>query len=119
MVEVIRDATISTDLGATNCKLITWTGLDSDDSGQPVFIPTYSDKCVQIGGTFGTGGSVTIYGSNDVAAVRADIAAGTLFGAATAEWIALTDAQGNALTKTAAAIEQILENPSYICPVVT
>lgn len=119
MVEVVRSPSIATDLGMTNCKLITWSALDSDDSGQAVFVPMYSDKCVQIGGTFGSGGSVTIYGSNDLDAVRTDLANGTLFGSATAEWVALTDAQGNALTKTAAAIEQILENPAYICPVVT
>jgi hypothetical protein len=57
---------------------------------------------VQIGGTFGAGGSVTLQGSND----------GT-------NWVAVTDPQGTAVTKTAAAMEVIEECPRYICPNVT
>jgi hypothetical protein len=34
----------------------------------------------------------------------------------TPTWIALTDPQGNAITKTANAIETILENPYQIRP---
>jgi hypothetical protein len=62
----------------------------------------FIERCVTVHGTFGAGGSITIQGSND----------GT-------NWFALTDPQGNALTKTAAAIEQVLESPLYIRPLVT
>lgn len=48
---------------------------------------------------FGTGGSVTLEGSND----------GVTF-------FPLTDPQGNAITKTAAALEVIEEVPRYIRP---
>lgn len=111
MVEVVREPTNT--VLKDNTRLIVWTGLDGDDSGQAVFLPNYSDKTVQIIGTFDSN-TLTVYGSNDVDRVRADIAAGTLFGSATATWTALTDPQGNAIAKTGAAIEEILENPAYI-----
>lgn len=76
-----------------------WTGLATGDVGSPLTAARFSDKSVQITGTFGSGGSVTLYGSND----------GVSF-------IALTDPQGNVITKTAAAIEQIMENTAYIRP---
>jgi hypothetical protein len=114
MTELVKAPTVT--ILSPTTKLVVWTLLDGDDSGQAVFLPQYSDKCVQILGTFDSS-SITMYGSNDVDRVRTDLAAGTLFGSATAAWTALTDPQGNAITKTAEAIEQILENPAYICPV--
>jgi hypothetical protein len=62
----------------------------------------YSDRCFQVTGTFGTGGSCTIQGSND----------GT-------NWASLADPQGNALTFTSQKIEQALELPRYVRPNVT
>ena len=62
----------------------------------------FSDRSVQVAGTFGTGGSVTLYGSND----------GT-------NYIALTDPQGNAITKTAAGVEQVMEQALTMRPQVT
>lgn len=53
----------------------------------------YADRSVQVKGTFGANGSVTVEGSNDN---------GTTYSA-------LTDPQGNAITKTAAGAEQITE----------
>lgn len=100
-----------------------WTwALDGDDSGRMIEFHNFSDKCVHIysvtaGSSFNTA-SITLYGSNDPRAI-VDRDAGTLFASATASWVALTDPQGNAITKTAAAIEQLLENPLYILPVVT
>jgi hypothetical protein len=82
--------------------LFTWTGLDSDDSGIPITIVDYTDQTVVVRGTFGSGGSVTMQGSMD----------GT-------NWYTLTDPQGNALTKTAAGIEMVVEAPLYIRPLVT
>lgn len=82
--------------------LITWTLLDSDDSGAPVELVDYPDKTATITGTFGAAGSITLQGSND----------GT-------NWFALTDGQGNNITKTAAGMELIIENPRYIRPLVT
>ena len=89
---------------ADNAVLVTWTPMTftGTDVGAPVQWVEYADRCVQVAGTFGTGGSVTIEGSND----------GTNF-------VVLTDPQGNALTVTAARIEQILELPRYVRPRVT
>jgi hypothetical protein len=50
----------------------------------------------------GVGGTISIQGSLD----------GT-------NWVILTDPQGNAITKTAAAIESISEATPYIRPIVT
>lgn len=81
---------------------ITWSGLLNGDTGTGVLIPYSEGMCFQVAGTFGSGGSVTLKGSND----------GT-------NYIALTDPQGNAITKTSAAIEQVEEKPLYIRPEVT
>jgi hypothetical protein len=88
--------------GQGNGVLITWTGLLNGDTGSPVEGVDYSDRTVQISGTFGTGGSVTVEGSNDGS-----------------NYLALTDPQGNAITKTAAALEVIEEGPRYGRPNVT
>lgn len=97
-----RTATITYGLGGARAALVEWTGLLNGDDGSPVDLIDYPDRCVQFTGTFGVGGSVTVEGSND----------GT-------NYVALTDPQGNAITKTAAAIEQIVEVPRYIRPRVT
>jgi hypothetical protein len=73
-----------------------------DDSGIAIECLDYADRTVQITGTFGAGGSITMQGSND----------GT-------NWFALTDLQGNAITKTASAMELITEAPLYLRPLVT
>lgn len=93
-----------------SCSGLTFT---STDTMQPIEVPNYSDKCVQVYGTFGVGGSISFYGSNDVAdlALQPDNAA--------SGWCPLVDPQGNAITKTAKGIEQILENPRYITAKVT
>lgn len=94
-----RTATITYERGAA---LVTWTGLLNGDTGAPVFLPDYPDRTVQVTGTFGVGGSVTLQGSN-----------------AGVTYAALTDPQGNAITKTAAAIETVTETPKYTQPNVT
>lgn len=92
---------------------LTWSGLLNGDDGAPIEVGDLSDKSVHIYGTFGATGSVTIYGSND----PADLA--KVPGAGTDNWVALTDPQGNAITKTAKSIEQILENTLYMACKVT
>lgn len=86
----------------TMVRLFTWTGLANGDTGDPVSIVDYADLTATLEGTFSTGGSVTLEGSND----------GT-------NYYALTDPQGNAITKTAAGIESVTETPRYIRPSVT
>lgn len=81
----------------------TWTPFTTNvDVGQPEAAPQYPFKTVQALGTF-NGSTITIQGSND---------GGTT-------WTTLTDAQGNPLAFTAAAIEKIQEDPQLIRPAVT
>lgn len=90
----------------------TWT-LANGDTGAPLGIPNNFDATVHIYGTFGTGGSVTLYGTNNTTTFTNQTAPGS------GDWIALTDPQGNAITKTAAAIEAVLEMPLYMGPACT
>jgi hypothetical protein len=87
---------------ARNCVVFIWEGLTDGDVGEPILLPGFADKTVQVKGNFGTGASVTIEGSNDV------------MGSPT--YAALADAQGNVLSITIAKIEVILENPYLIRP---
>lgn len=103
-------ATLTQNTDFPGGKISQWT-LANGDTGAPLSLPSLADKSVHIHGTFGTGGSVTLYGSNNPADFTVAAGSGT--------WIALTDPQGNAITKTAAAIEQILENVCFIAPKVT
>lgn len=84
--------------------IVTWSGLlgASTDTGSPVSFPNSADVTVQVSGTFGATGSVTFEGSVN----------GT-------NYLALTDPQGNAITKTAAGIELVTEAPRYYRPNVT
>lgn len=81
---------------------VTWTPLANGDSGKAAGLSANPDKSVQVTGTFGTGGSVNLEGSND----------GT-------NWEILNDALGNAITLTAAGLVSVLENPLYVRPNVT
>lgn len=96
----------------SNLKKVLWEGLDGDDTGLPVRIGKYTDKTVHVfspTAAFG-GATVTFEGSNDPRAnpTHADHA--------NADWIGLTDGQGNAITTTGSKIEVIQENPEWIRP---
>jgi hypothetical protein len=88
--------------GVEHATLVTWSGLLNGDTGEQVSLTDFPDRTVQIVGTFGAGGAVNFEGSND----------GT-------NWAILTDPQGNAITKTSAAIESVTETPRYVRPSVT
>lgn len=76
----------------------TWAALHADDDGEPVRLAVYSDRSIQVAGTFG-GASVTIGGSNDGATYHA-----------------LTGTDGQTLTLTAGALRQVVELPVFIKP---
>jgi hypothetical protein len=76
----------------------TWSGLLTGDDGEPVRLAVYSDRSIQVAGTFG-GASVTIGGSNDGETYHA-----------------LTDTAGDPLTLTTGALKQIVELPIFIKP---
>jgi hypothetical protein len=83
----------------------TWTGLLLNDDGAGQSSPQLVDRTIQVLGTFGAGGSVSIEGSND---------GGTT-------WAVLNDSrgEGNAMTFTGADVRTLLENPQLIRPRVT
>ena len=76
----------------------TWDGLLLDDDGEPVRLAVYSDRSIQVTGTFG-GASVTIGGSNDGITYHA-----------------LTSTDGESLTLTSGALKQIVELPIFLKP---
>lgn len=84
-------------------RRVKWTGLGNGDSGDAIKMGGWQDRTVQVLGTFGTGGSISIEGSND---------GGTT-------WATLSDPLGNALTFTAAGMKQITELPYQMRPNVT
>lgn len=82
--------------------MITWDNLANGDQGDWVDISKYTDLTIQFDGTFGIGGTIRLEGSND---------ANSAF--------TLTDPQDNSISVTAAALEQVLENPRFVRPNVT
>jgi hypothetical protein len=83
-------------------SIVQWTPLANSDSGTPVEMANFSDRSVQVTGTFGAGGTIVIEGSID----------GT-------NYVTLSDPSSTALSKTAAFLEAILEVVRYIRPRVT
>jgi polygalacturonase len=83
--------------------IVVWTPLTTTNAdGRTISMVGSSDRSAQIAGTFGVGGTVVLEGSNN----------GTTFHT-------LTDPQGNALSFTAAGLEQITELTRHIRPRVT
>ena len=81
------------------CYVTVWAAITPGDTCDAVQNPMH--RCVQFSGTFG-GATIVIQGSND----------GT-------NYVTLTDPQGNAISKTAAAIEQLEEITRYVKPVIS
>jgi hypothetical protein len=79
-----------------------WDNITTADTCAPLQSAQYTDKSVQVFGTFGVGGTATLQGSND----------GT-------NWATLTDPQGNPLSMTSAKIEMVSEATVFVRPVVT
>lgn len=82
--------------------IITWSGLLNGDNGAAETLAEFADKCIQVIGTFGAGGTIIFEGSND----------GT-------NWVQLNNTAGTAISLTAAGMRQVLENPAYVRPRVT
>lgn len=90
-------------IGFNGVAVYQWTLLTTtNNTGDPFVIPARSDKEVQVAGTFGSGGSVKIEGSND----------GT-------NWYTLSDPGSVLLVFTSANGKTILNNPVYVRPNVT
>lgn len=80
-------------------RIVTWAAMANGDVGLPVELVGFSDRSVQIIGTFGTGGNAKIEGSND----------GT-------NYVVLSDPQGTALDATTARIKAVSELTRYFRP---
>jgi hypothetical protein len=80
---------------------VTWTGLDSDDTGAKVTVPPCIGLTVQVLGTFNSATAV-IQGSND----------GT-------NWSNLADRAGSAIGLTAAGMAGVPDRPLYLRPTST
>lgn len=81
--------------------IFTWT-LTENDEAAPVELGQFPDRSVQIGGSFGSGGQVTVEGSNNVAGLG---------------YSPFTDPQGNALSGiNAARFEQLSEIAAFFRP---
>ena len=97
---VIPWTVVTTPHDGVNVKLIKWLALAANDTGQPFNVAAYSDKTVQLVGTFG--GNVLIEGSLDPDG---------------AVYTTLADPQGNALSGIASVrIENILEHCYLLRP---
>lgn len=93
--------------GQPNVARAKWTGLLNGDTGDPVLLTEYPDRTVEIYGTPGAGFSITLEGSNDRPTEAPT-------------YVALTDPQGNAITKTTVpALEVVEESPLIVRPNVT
>lgn len=79
--------------------IVSWTGLLNGDDGTPLEMPGSADRSVQVHGTFGSGGTLLIEGSNDGV-----------------NYYTLNDPSSSALSVTSAKIETILEITRYIRP---
>lgn len=87
--------------GDSNSVTARWPAVDGGDVCDPVELPNYPDKTLQISGVTVT--SVSFQGSNDGV-----------------EYFPLTDLDGNALTNLAAeGLKVIRENVKFIKPVPT
>jgi len=96
MATITASVTKVGDGGVYDVYLATWTAIGNADTGTSVAMSSAADRSVQIEGTFG-GATITVQGSND----------GT-------NWQTLTDPQGNAISTTAAKLEQIEELTRYV-----
>lgn len=86
--------------------VVTWANIAAGDTVNPIGAQhtDFADRNVQMesgGGSGFNGGTVTLQGSNEETPTN---------------WQSLTDPQGNAIAKTAAALEQITEATVWVRP---
>lgn len=80
-----------------DAHIFEWTGLLNGDDGTPIGMQGSPDRSLQVTGAFGTGGAVTLEGSNDEGAT----------------WAILNDPQGVAISigdaNTIVAVQEMAE----------
>ena len=85
-----------------NSMLHTWTGMLNGDDGSVEAMMSTGDRCVQVLGTFGVGGTVVVEGSLDGA-----------------NWFQLRDPSSTLLSFTAAGGKAVLEAVTHCRPRIT
>lgn len=88
--------------GNVRSFIASWANTLAGDQGAPLPFNQYTDRTVQVFGTFGVGGACAIEGSNDGV-----------------NWATLNDVQGNPLVFSAPRIELVQEAPAFVRPSVT
>lgn len=86
----------------TSSVRVTWPHVKNGDTCNPVNLGIYSDRSIQVVGTFGVGGTVQVHGSNDAS-----------------NFAQLSDLRGTAFAITTAKIEQIEDVTYALKPVVS
>lgn len=99
-------------VGGWLCKgvyQVVWSNMANGDVGSVMSCPNLPDKTVTVRGTFGTGGSVSIRGTD-----YSDATTST-------SWDILNDTrgEGNAATFTSRDTRSLTENPARLVPHVT
>lgn len=103
MATIIPTVTDVSEKGDSSALKIVWTPMANGDVGREVHYPKHNDKSVHVSGTFGTGGSVAVEGSNNGAV----------------SFAALRSPDSNTIAITAEAIKAVLENTDFTRPHVT
>lgn len=88
--------------GDGSCLKIAWASMANGDTGAAVRYPKHNDKSIQVTGTFGTGGSVAVEGSNDET-----------------NFAALRSPDSSTIAITSAGVRAVLENTVQVRPHVT
>lgn len=97
------NATISDISGDGSVRKVVWANLTTTNTdGKAIEWVQWADRSIQVNGTFGAGGTVKLMGSNNGV-----------------DWYEITDPQGNAISKTAGAIEACTEITQYVKPLIT
>ena len=86
---------------AQDVAVTLWSPMVLSDTATPVRLGLFSDRTVQVAGTFG-GATLALAGSND----------GT-------NYVTLYDAQGSPLSFTGAGLKAIVELPVFIKPILS
>lgn len=92
----IITGTISKVKAWSDTWIASWLAIGNADTGTGIELTGMADRSIQVSGTWASA-TVVVQGSND-----------------NVTWVTLVDPQGNAISKTADFIEQILEYTRYI-----
>ena len=88
--------------GNSKFMLVQWADMANGDVGQAFTLADYADRSVQVEGTFGSGGTAVVEGTND-----------------STNWRTLNDPYSNAISITTSKVEAVSELVVGIRPSIT